>query len=371
MKLGRWSIRIKRPQRSPLHAVAHLSLSGVQVFVYRPIHSPGGSSQDDSLAAEGHAPLTLAEGAPPAPAVLTNALRSATADLPGPIHTFRLVIPAAQCRMAQRTFPAGITEPEAHTLAAQMATQIASELGHTGPIAFDWRHSTYNEPHNKTANEITICVAPRDLIASYLDAVHTAGLHCIAITPTTDPSHDHPELNPFNLLPWRNTAWLQRGHHRIRWLVATTLLAILPAVWVAADQASHEQTLNATYTQLMGTLKARQIQQPDIAKLRQQLAAQQAAQNSEHAAREATMRQQQTNAARLDRLAITRPQGIRFRSLSYDAQGMQIEGLAQTTAAITQLLKNMPCARLSESHRDTNGPLRFVIQFPVACTTTP
>lgn len=363
MKLDGWSIRIKRPQRSPLYAVAHLSLSGVQVFVYRPIHSPGGSSQNDLLVAEGYAPLTLAEGTHPAPAVLTTALRSATAGLPVPIHTLRLVIPAAQCRMAQRAFPTAITEPEAHTLAAQMATQIASELGHTGSIAFDWRHSA--------ANEVVLCVAPRALIAAYIDAVQAAGLHCIAITPTTDLPHDRPELNPFNLLPWRNTAWLQRGHHRIRWLVATTLLAILPAAWVAADKANHEQTLNAKYAQLMDTLKARQTQQPDIAKLRQQRAARQAAENTEHAAREATMRQQQITAARLDRLAITRPQGIRFRSLSYDAQGMQLEGLAQTTAAITHLFKSMPCAHLSESHRDADGPLRFAIQFPVACTTTP
>lgn len=363
MKLSVLPIRIKRPQRSLLHAVAHLSVSGVRVLVYGSPHDPDNTHPDTPPVAEGHAPFTLTEASPPDSATLTAALRSASAASPGPLDTLTLVIPATQCHITHRTFPSGVSEAEAHTLAAQMATQIAAERGHTAPLAFDWQR--------RNAHEIALCLAPRALIANYLEAVQAAGMRCVAITPGNDSAPDRPAAAPFNLIPWRNTAWLRLGRTRILCLAATTLFIITAAALIAHSQGNREQALSAQHTQMQNTLKTRQAQLPDLAKLRQQLATQRATQHANQAAHEAAQRQQQTWAARLNQLARTRPQGIRYHSLSYDPQEMRLEGLAQTPAALTRLLKALPCPHLSEGHRDAHGPLHFTLQLPATCQATP
>ena len=376
MNLSVLPIRIKRPQRSSLHAVAHLSASGVRMLIYGPLHDPlhappenwpvaGRAPLAEGYAplAEGSAPLAMAEGSPPDPAHLAAALRSASAALPGPLDALTLVIPAAQCRIAHRAFPVGVAEAEAHALAAQMATQIAAELGHSAPIAFDWQRIS--------TDEIALCLAPRALIAAYLEAVQAAGLRCVAITPENDSTPTDPASAPFNLIPWRNTTWLKQGQRRSLWLAATSLLAILPALWIATQQIAHEQALTAQQARLQETLKTRQAQLPNLAQLRQQLATQQAAQQAEQAAREAARHQQQAWAARLDQLARRRPQEVRYHSLSYDSQGLRLEGLAQTPAALTHLLKALSCPHLSEGQRDADGLLRFALQLPATCSPRP
>ena len=334
--------------------------------LHSPLHSPSSPPPDDRPVAESLASFTTTDGVPIKPAQLTTALSSAITCLPGPIATLTLVIPAAQCRFANHSFPAGLGDPEAHALAAQMATQIAAELGHSGPLAFDWRRIS--------TNEIALCVAPRDLIANHLEAVRAAGLHCTAIAPEDESLQEAPGATRFNLLPWRNEIWLRRGRTRVLWLAAMALLTTLPAAWVAADLATREQALSTQHTQMMEAIKARQAQLPnlpDLAKLRQQLATQQATQRTTREAQEAAVRQQQAWADRLDHLARRRPLEIRYHSLSYDGQGIRLEGQAQTPAALTQLLKALPCPRLMESHRDAKGPLRFALQLPATCTRTP
>ncbi len=363
MKLNVLPMRIKQPQRSPLHAVAHLSASGVRVLVYGQPHSTGNTPANNPPVAEGHAPLAMPEDSPPDFDQLTAALRSASASLPGPIDALTLVIPAAQCRTAHRPFPAKIAEAEGHALAAHMAAQIAAEWGHTAPVAFDLQR--------RTTNEITLCLAPRALIAGYLKAVHAAGLRCIAITPENDPAPASHASTPFNLIPWRNTVWLKRGRTRILWLVTTTLLIITTAALMVHGQTSREHALSAQHARLQGTIKIRQAQLSDLAKRHQQLETRRSAQQAERTAHEAALRQQQAWAARLDKMAHRRSREIRYHSLSYDSQGIRLEGLAQTPAALTRLLKTLPCPHLSEGHRDANGPLRFALQLPANCLTTP
>lgn len=357
--MKRRALPFRIPQRSPLHAVAHLSALGMRVLIYGPLHDLNNITPDNSPVAEGHGHFTLSEGSLPDPAALTAALRSACADLPGPIDTLALIIPAAQCRLAQRPFPAGLCDAEAHALAAQMASQIATELGHNGPVAFDWR--------SVAANEIVLCVAPRALITDYLEAVHAIGMRCTAITPEDESPHAGNAPTPFNLLPWRNAVWLRRGQNRLLGLLAATLLVMVAVAWIAADQATHEQAINAQLARAAEAIKARQDQLPDLAKLRQQLADQQAKALAARQAQESTAQQQQALATQLDHLARTRPREIRYRNLSADAQGMKFEGLAQTPASITQLLKGLPCPRLSEGRRDEHGRLRFAVQIPPTC----
>ena len=375
MKLGVRPIRIKRPQRSPLHAVAHLSASGVRVLVYDPPHrstqNSGNTPPENTPIAEGHAPLTMTEGSPPDFDQLTAALRSATAALPAPIDALTLIIPATQCRMAHRAFPARVAEAEAHALAAQMATQMAAEMiherGHATPVAFDWQR--------RTNDEVALCLAPRALIEGYLKAVQAAGLRCIAISPETDSAPASHASAPFNLIPWRNTAWLKRGRTRILWLAATTLLLLTATALIVHGQTRREQALSAQNARLHEALKSRQAQLSDLAKLRQQREVQQAAQHAEQAAREAVLRQQQTWAAQLDQLARRRPREIRYLSLNYDGQKMRLEGLAQSPEALTRLLKALPCPHLGEGRREgrreAQGPLRFVLQLPGDCRATP
>ncbi|MBM4189582.1 MAG: hypothetical protein FJ210_02550 [Betaproteobacteria bacterium] len=337
------------------------------MLVYAPRHGPDIHCANEAPIAEYLASFAITDTPTPiaptpiTPASLTTALGSTLANLPGPIATLTLVIPAAQCRFANRSFPADLDEPEAHALAAQMATQIAAELGHTTPIAFDWRRLA--------ANEISLCLAPRTLITGHMEAVRAAGLRCTAITPETDSAGHEPV--PFNLIPWRNARWLQQGQRRFMGLAAASLLAITSAALFAHTQANREQTLSAQHHRLEEAIKTRKAQLPDLAKLRQQLAARQAAQHADRAARETTLRQQQALARQLDQLARKRPREIRYHSLSYDTQGMRLEGLAQTPVALTHLLKRLPCPHLAESHRDPHGPLRFTLQLPTSCTTTP
>lgn len=334
----------------------------MRVLIYGPLHGLNTTAPDSPPIAEGHSHFALSEGSLPDPATLTTALRSATAELPGPIDTLALTLPAAQCRLAQRPFPAGLNEAEAHTLAAQMASQIATELGHNGPVAFDW--------HSVAANEIALCIAPRALISGYKDAVHATGMRCTAIYPEGESCVETPAPTPFNLLPWRNGAWLRRGQNRFLGLLASTLLMLVSAAWITADLSTREQSLNTQLVHRTATLRAHQAHQaqlPDLAKLRQQRADQQAKTIAARQAQEATTHQQQELATQLERLARNRPQEIRYRNLSADAQGIKFEGLAQTPAAITQLLKGLPCPRLSEGRRDENGRLRFAVQIPPTC----
>ncbi len=300
---------------------------------------------------------------PTPPEHLTQALTAALRSQPGPITALTLVIPAASCRFATRSFPADLAAPEAHALAAQMAAELAAELGHTAPIAFDWQRLA--------THEIALCLAPRVLISGYMEAVQAAGLRCLAISPDTAAASTGPELAPFNLIPWRNASWLQQGQRRVLWLAAASLFAITSAALLASGQAQREQALNAQQTTLEAAIKARQAQLPDLAKLRQQLVARQAAQHADRAARAASQRQQAVSAKRLEQLARTRPRKIRYLSLSYDAQEIRLEGLAQTPLALTHLLKTLPCPHLKESHRDAHGLLRFALQLPTTCAQTP
>jgi Tfp pilus assembly protein PilN len=337
-----------RPPCQALHATMHLNALELIVRIYDP------ASQRELA----HGRVDL-ENIEINTATLSDAIRQAinACAFHGKIPAIRLILDAPQCLIAQHAFPTGLSAPEAHALATQIGTTIAQEHGHHAPIACDWRYHT--------DGIITLCIAPRARIEIALQAIRAAGLSCCEVTPHIT-SDEAPHLPRFNVLPWRNDAWIAHGRRRLGWLIAITLILTLSGAWFASQWQTRVHDQNAIHQSLDQSLRTQRVHLPDLVELRKTLTAQQTAQQ----AVTTRLNLQRDWADMLDRLARARPKNLRYRSLQREGDAITITGDAPHATDIARLIATLPCLRINEMH-SREGIIHFTLLAPsIGCTPT-
>lgn len=288
---------------------------------------------------------------------LSNAIRQAihACAFHGKIPAISLILETTQCLIAQHAFPAGLSDVEAHALATQIGATIAQEHGHRTPVVCDWGYHA--------DGTLALCIVPRAWIETALQAIRVAGLSCREITPRMASNEGDPSPH-FNVLPWRNDAWIANGRQRLSWLIAILLTIALGGAGFTSQWQARVHDQNAMDQSLNQSLRAQRAHLPDLVELRKTLAAQ----NARQQAVTTRLNLQRNWADTLDRLARARPKNLHYRNLQLEGSDIIITGDAAHATDITRLIATLPCLRINEMHYRESIPHFTLLAPAVGCT---